>query len=893
MTIRNFNALFSPGSIALIGASTRPGSVGFICAKELLQGGFSGPIWFVNPKHASVEGQCCFPSVAALPAPPDLAVIVTPPHTVPHLIRDLGERGTRAAVVITAGLRDELKGAMLDASRPFTLRLQGPNCVGLMLPHLGLNASFSAAPLAGDIAFLSQSGALITGIIDWAHARNIGFSHIVSMGDMADVDFGDVLDFLAGDTRARSILIYMEAVTNARKFMSAARRAARSKPVIVIKAGRNKAGAQAAHSHTGALAGADAAYEAAFRRAGLLRVHELDDLFSAAEMLARQPHLSGERLAILTNGGGAGVLATDRLGDLGGTLAALGDATQGALSAMLPATWSHGNPVDIIGDADADRYSRSLDILLASGDADAVLVMNCPTALASSTDIADAMAKIVDRHRAGAGPHKTVLGTWLGEEASRDARNVLGAHGIASFGTPSQAVEGFMQVVRYRRAQTELMRTPPSHPEDTKFDPGVAESIIGPAMESGRELLSEVEGKALFAAYGIPVVPTEVAQTPADVGRLAATITARGERCVVKILSHDITHKSDLGGVRLGLDRAEDARDASAEMMQRIRRLKPEAAISGFTVQPMIQRPRAHELIVGMSVDQVFGPLLMFGAGGTAVEVLRDTAYALPPLDHALAGDLMRQTRIWSMLQGYRDRPPADIDGVADVLVRLSYLVANHPAIREIDINPLLADEEGVIALDARVVVAGPHAAPRLPFAIRPYPSQWDIAIDVPGIGAVRVRPIRPADESLYGDFFAKVTLEDRRLRFFGAGPDLSHGFLARLTQIDYAREMAFVAIDQVSGNLLGVVRLVADPDYLHAEYAILVRSDLKGRGLGWRLMNQLIDYAGQEGLQELSGPVLAGNTTMLEMCRQLGFIATTDPDDSTLRQVTLDLRGR
>jgi acetyltransferase len=893
MTIRNFGALFSPKSVALIGASTKPGSVGFICANELLQGGFSGPIWLVNPKYTTIGGHDCLPSIAALPATPDLAVIVTPPHTVPGIIMELGEKGTRAAVVITAGLRDDLKQALLDASRPYTLRLQGPNCVGLMLPHLGLNASFSAPALAGDIAFLSQSGALITGIVDWARARNIGFSHIVSMGDMADVDFGDVLDFLAGDTRSRAILIYMEAVTHAPKFLSAARRAARSKPVIVIKAGRSKAGAQAAHSHTGALAGADAAYDAAFRRAGLLRVHELDDLFSAAEMLARQSHLSGERIAILTNGGGAGVLATDRLSDLGGTLAAIGNATQEALNGVLPATWSRGNPVDIIGDADANRYSRSLDILLASGDADALLVMNCPTALASGTDIAEAVARVVDQHRAGAGPYKAVLGSWLGEDASRDARKILSGHGIASFDTPSQAVEGFMQVVRYRRAQTELMRTPPSHSEETRFDATAAQNTIEAVTRTGRNLLSEVEGKGLFAAYGIPVVRTDVAQSPADVGRLAFAITARGERCVVKILSDDISHKSDFGGVRLGLDRAEDAEEAAVRMLQSIRRLKPEAQIKGFTVQSMIQRPRAHELIVGMSVDPVFGPLLMFGAGGIAVEVLRDIAFALPPLDHTLARELMKQTRVWSILQGYRDRSPADTDGVADVLVRLSYLVANHPAIREVDINPLLADEEGVIALDARVVVAGPQTSPRLPFAIRPYPSQWDIAVDVPDIGAVRVRPIRPTDETLYEDFFAKVTPEDRRLRFFGAGLDLSHGFLARLTQIDYAREMAFVAIDTTSGELLGVVRLVADPDYLHAEYAILVRSDFKGRGLGWRLMNQLIDYAKQESLQELSGAVLAGNTTMLEMCRQLGFIVTTDPDDSSLRHVTLDLRKR
>jgi acetyltransferase len=893
MTVRNFDALFSPRSVALIGASVKAGSVGCIVAQNLLQQGFKGPIWLINPKYTAIGGHPCFASIAALPASPDLAVIATPADTVPGLIKQLGEKGARAAVVITAGIRDDLKQAMLDASRPYTLRIQGPNCVGLMLPDLGLNASFATAPQAGDIAFLSQSGALITGIIDWASARNIGFSHVVSMGDMADVDFGDLLDHLAADARARAVLIYMESVTHAPKFMSAARRAARSKPVIVIKTGRSRAGAQAAHSHTGALAGADAAYEAAFRRAGLLRVRELDDLFSAAEMLSRHPKLTGERLTILTNGGGAGVMATDRLGELGGMLASLDDGTRAALGKVLPPTWSQGNPVDIIGDADAERYARSLEILLDAKDSDAVLVMNCPTALASSTDIAAAVAGCVERHRIAGRAPKTVLATWLGEVANQAARNVFAHGAIANFATPSQAVDGYMQLVRYRRAQNELTRTPPSRPEAFELDIAAANATIEAVTRTGRTLLSEVEGKSLFAAYGIPVVTTEVARDPSDVGRIAASIIAGEQRCVVKILSDDISHKSDVGGVRLGLDTPEDAQRAADDMHQRVRRLQPHARIQGFTVQAMIERPHAHELIVGMSVDQSFGPLLMFGAGGTAVEVLRDTAHALPPLDHLLAQDLMRQTRIWSLLKGYRDRPAANLDAIADGLVRISYLVCNHPSIREIDVNPLLADEQGVIALDARVVVADANASPRLPLAIRPYPSHWEGEADIAGIGLVRDRPIRPSDEHLYESFFANVTVEDRRLRFFGAGPDLSHGFLARLTQIDYAREMVFVAIQVDDGALLGVVRMVADPDYQRAEYAILVRSDLKGLGLGWRLMHRLIDYAKHEGLQELSGSVLAGNVTMLDMCRQLGFIIRSDPSDQSVRTVTLDLRGR
>jgi acetyltransferase len=889
MTIRNFDCLLRPRSVALIGASTKAGSVGLISARNLLRGGFAGPVWLVNPKYSAIE--TCQPSVASLPTAPDLAVIVTPPPTIPALIAELAAKGTRAAVVITAGIRDDLRRAMLEAARPYLLRVQGPNCLGLMVPGIGLNASFShQSPLAGDLAFLSQSGALITAIIDWARGRSIGFSHIVSLGDMADADFGDMLDYLAGDARSRAILLYMEAVTNAPKFMSAARRAARSKPVIVVKAGRAATGAKAALSHTGALAGADSAYEAAFRRAGLLRVRELDDLFSAAEILARHPQLVGDRLAILTNGGGAGVLAADRLADLNGRLATLTDGSRAALDAILPPTWSHGNPVDIIGDADPVRYARALDVLLDEEAADAVLVMNCPTALASSTAVAEHVLAKLDERKEGGRRLKPVMANWLGHETSREARRLFAAKGIAGFATPAEAIDGFMQLVRYSRAQDELMRTPPSLPEGLGLESERAATIIASVLAAGRSVLSEVEAKAVLAAYGIPVVPNQVARNPAEVAAMAELSIAQHGAAVVKILSDDISHKSDVGGVRLGLERADDAKRAAEDILKRIVRAMPTAKIEGFTVQPMIRRPQAHELILGMSVDQTFGPLMMFGAGGTAVEISRDTAHALPPLDLNLARDLMRQTRVWHFLQGYRDRPPADVEGIGEMLVRLSYLVARHNEIREIDINPLLADEKGVIALDARVLVADATASPRVPMAIRPYPSQWSTDTQIEPIGAIRIRPIRPEDEALYADFFAHVTRHDQRLRFFTVAPDLSHRFLARLTQIDYAREMAFVAIAESSGALLGVVRMVADPDYTRAEYAILVRSDLKGRGLGWQLMQHLIAYAKAEKLEQLHGSALAGNATMLQMCRELGFSIEPEPGDDSVRRVVLQL---
>jgi acetyltransferase len=759
-----------------------------------------------------------------------------------------------------------------------------------MLPGAGVNASFShQSAVAGDLAFLSQSGALITAIVDWARARAIGFSQIVSLGDMADVDFGDMLDYLAGDVHSRAILLYMESVTNARKFMSAARRAARSKPVIVVKAGRSVTGAKAALSHTGALAGTDAAYEAAFRRAGILRVRELAELFSAAEILARHPPLCGERLAILTNGGGAGVLAADHLGDLGGTLADLSDPVRSTLDRVLPATWSHGNPIDIIGDADPGRYAAALDIVLGSDDADAVLVMNCPTALASSTDVAAAVTEAVERHR-NTGRTKAVITSWLGEEASRDARTLFAQKGFASFATPGDAIDGFMHLVRHARAQDELMRSPATLPHGFSVDAGAAAAIIDAAIAAGRAILSEVEAKQLLQAYGIPTVPTSVARNPEEVGALASKYIADHGACVVKILSDDITHKSDAGGVRLGLERAAEAQQAADDMLRRIARERPGANIQGFTVQPMIRRPRAHELILGMSVDDAFGPLLMFGAGGTAVEVMRDTAHALPPLELNLAIDLMKQTRVWRLLQGFRDIPAANIDAVAESLVRLSSLVTHHPQIREIDINPLLADASGVLALDARVTI-DVGKAPRIAMAVRGYPEEWSRDIDAGRAGPVHIRAIRPEDEGLYQDFFARVSLHDQRLRFFTAAPHLSRRFLAQLTQIDYAREMAFVAIARTDGALLGVVRMVADPDYTRAEYAILVRSDLKGSGLGWQLMTHLITYAKSEKLAHLYGTVLADNTTMLNMCRELGFDVRPDPDDAGIRIVRLALQ--
>ncbi len=887
MTIRNLDKLLKPTSVALIGASPQPGSVGSTIAGNLLAGGFKGALRFVNPRHTEVLGVACADSIEALDIVPELAIIATPPASIPGLAAELAAKGTRAIAVISAGISAAQRHAILEAGRASCVRVLGPNSLGLLVPPIGLNASFAhRSTNAGKLAFLSQSGALITAVIDWAAERSLGFSHIVSLGDMADVDFGDLLDYLAGDPSCSAILMYIEAITQAPKFMSAARRAARVKPVIAIKAGRHAAAARAAASHTGALAGSDAAYSTAFRRAGILRVNELQDLFAAAEMIGNASALSGERLVILTNGGGAGVLATDTLADLDGVLATLSADTLAALNAVLPATWSHGNPVDLIGDAGADRYVRALEIIAADPQSDAILVMNCPTALSSSADIARAVIATEAPQRAG----KVLLTNWLGADCASDARRLFSANAIPTFETPAAAVSGFMQLVRHKRAQTALMRTPPPPDAANSVDRAAADGVIQSALAAGRLMLSEPEGKALLSAYGIPVVETQTVASAAAAADIARPMLARGDTVVLKILSDDITHKSDVGGVRLGLTSADAVVAAAVEMTTRIKALMPEARLRGFTVSPFVRRPRAHELILGITEDRTFGPLILFGAGGVAVEAMADTALALPPLDLVLANDLMRETRVHRLLRGYRDRPAANMAAIANMLVRLSALAANHPEIRELDINPLLADETGVIALDARVRIADPRTSLRVAMAIRPYPAHWQMTSDVPGLGTIDIRPIRPEDETLYAAFFDKVMPEDRRLRLFSPVKHLTHGFLARMTQIDYAREIAFVAIAHESGALLGVVRYTADPDLRHGEFAVIVRSDLKGLGLGWRLMQQLLDYARAEHLEAITGLVLEENTAMLRMCKEMGFTTKTWSGDPGVVHVHLQL---
>lgn len=886
MSIRNLDALFHPSTIALIGASNQAGSVGAVLARNLLQSGFAGPILPVNPNERAIRSTLNYRSIDALPMAPDLAVIATPPAAVPGLIAELGARGCRAAVVITAGFGEgeraegeALKQAMLDAARPHLLRIIGPNCLGVMSPHLGLNASFAhLSPQPGRLAFLTQSGAVATAMLDWASARHIGFSHLISLGSMSDVDFGDLLDYLALDSRTDAILLYVEAVTHARKFMSAARMASRAKPVIVVKAGRSEEGAKAALSHTGALAGSDAVYDAAFRRAGILRVGSLEDLFHAVGVLATGIRVRGDRLGVLTNGGGLGVLAVDEIAEGNGQLAALTGQTLARLDAVLPSTWSRSNPVDVLGDASGQRYRESLAILIEDPGCDALLVMNCPTAVADSMDAAQAVVNALAERPA------PVLACWLGDGAAAEARRLFARHKIPSFDTPEAAVRAFGHLVSYRRNQELLRETPPA--TDTEAtDRGRAEAVIDAALADRRRLLTELEAKGLLASMGIAAVQSLRAGNPEEAVEAAERL---GYPVVLKILSRDITHKSDVGGVQLNLASPQALSQAAHDMLRNLHAKAPDARIDGFTVQPMVRRPRAHELLLGVSEDPVFGPVILFGQGGTAVEVVRDRVIGLPPLNLNLAREMISRTRVYRLLQGYRDRPRADIDAVALTLTKLSQFVAELDRVAELDINPLLADADGVIALDARVVVRS-RDDPRAPFAIRPYPRELERTIRTRNGGLFLVRPIRPEDEPSLIQFLRASSPEDVRLRFFAPIKEFGHTFAARLTQIDYDREMALIAIVPESPAIAGVVRLISDPDNDKAEFAVMVRSDLKGTGLGYSLMLSILDYARARGVRHVHGDVLRDNAAMLRMAAELGFVTawSEDPDVVT---VGLDL---
>lgn len=885
MSSYNLDVFFAPKTVAIIGASAREGSVGNILVRNLLDGPYKDKLILINPKGGEAEGLPMHSSLAEVETEVDLGVIAVAPQFVPATIEDLGKKGARGAVVITAGLgsgEGSISQECLDIAARYGLRIVGPNCVGVLSPRAGLNASFCHLPgKPGDLALLSQSGAIVTSVVDWAEKHNIGFSGLVSMGDKADVDFGDLIDYFAMDPHTRAILLYIESIKDARKFMSSARAAARAKPVVLIKSGRHADGAKAAASHTGALAGEDNVYDAAFERAGLLRVFDLDEFFDAVETLTHVRKLKGPKLTILTNGGGAGVLAVDDLVDHNGQMATLSDETIEALNQVLPATWSGANPVDIIGDAGADRYKAALNLCMDDKNSDAVLAMACPTALASTEDAARAVVEVMEERKKLGKRRPPIFAAWLGGDDK--ISDIFESAGIPHYPTPADAIRGFMYVVKHMEAQKTLMRMPPALPE-VKPDLETAREVIENALTKGKKWLNAVEITKVLEAYDLPIAAARAASSPEIAAELSKPLIEQFGAVVVKIDSPDIQHKSDVGGVVLDLNSPELVAKVTKEVMERAAEAVPGADIRGVTVHPMIRKPHAIELIGGMTVDKLWGPVMVFGRGGTAVEVIRDKALALPPLDMLSARDMMEKTRVNRLLGGYRDRPASDREAIAKIMVKLSQITADFPEIQEVDFNPILADHTGSVITDARVRIApAGDGHPHKRFAIKPYPAEWEHEIELKDGRAVLVRPIRPEDEELYPPFFDQVTDEDLRLRFFSAARSMNHAFIAKLTQLDYARSMAFIAIEKESGNMLGAVRLHGDPNHDDGEYAVMVRSDLKGQGLGWKLMKLILQFAEKDGFNTVTGEVLRGNRTMRSMCEALGFEAHPDPDDEDL----------
>jgi acetyltransferase len=889
---------FTPRSVAVVGATEAEGSVGRTILWNLLSNPFGGTVYPVNPKRPSVLGIRAYPSLKDVPSKIDLAVVVTPAPTVPGIIAECAELGVPAALVISAGFKElgppgiELERRVLAEARRGRMRVVGPNCLGIMNPTGGLNATFAAGMArSGSVAFLSQSGALLTAILDWSQRERVGFSGFVSMGSMLDVGWGDLIDYFGNDPRTRAIVLYMETVGDARSFISAAREVALSKPIIVLKAGRTSQAARAAASHTGSLAGSDEVLDAAFRRSGVLRVSRIGELFGMADVLSKQPRPVGPRLTIVTNAGGPAVLATDALVGQGGELAALSEDARTRLDAVLPVAWSHNNPIDILGDATPERYAKALEIAAGDPSSDGLLVVLTPQDMTEPTLTAEALHKVA---RSG---DKPVLASWMGGASVQGGAEVLSRAGIPSFEFPDAAAETFCYMWRYTLNLRGLYETP-APTEDGGVDPDRVASILGDARGRGRTLLTELESKQVLAAYRIPTVETRLARSEDEAVAAAESI---GYPVVVKLHSETITHKTDVGGVVLGLRDGIGVARAFREVRAAAVRAAGEGHFQGVSVQQMIVLKDAYELIVGSSLDPQFGPVLLFGAGGQLVEVMKDSALALPPLNATLARRLMERTKIHRALQGIRGRAPVDVAALESLLVRFSQLVVDQPWIKEIDINPLLASPEGLCALDARVVLHDPTiGSAELPrTAIRPYPRQYAGAFTTRQGTPLTLRPIRPEDEPLMVVFHRELSEQTVRQRYFAPlklDQRTAHERLLRICFSDYDRELALVALHRPEGHgaeeIVAVGRLSksrAAPK--EGEFAILVKDTWQRRGVGSELLRRIVEIARAEGLDRVEADILAENRAMLRTSERLGFRIEGGVDDRVVKAI-IDLRG-
>jgi acetyltransferase len=882
--------LFRPSSVAVIGATEKDGSVGRTVLWNLISSPFGGTVLPVNPKRASILGIKAYPSLAEVPDPVDLAVIVTPATSAPGLLTECAAKGVKGVIIISAGFREigpegaALERRVLEEARRARIRVVGPNCLGIMNPIGGLNATFAAgmAP-AGSVGFVSQSGALLTAVLDWSAREGVGFSKVVSLGSMLDVGWGDVIYYLGDDPATQSILIYMETIGDARAFLSAAREVALTKPIIVIKPGRTAQAAKAAASHTGSLTGSDEVLDAAFRRVGVLRVDGIAELFGVAEVLAKQPRPKGPSLTIVTNAGGPGVIATDALIRGGGRLTELSEATMAAYDDVLPAVWSHNNPVDIIGDAPPERYARALEIAAADPAADGMLVILTPQAMTDPTTTAEQLVPYA--HIEG----KPVLASWMGGRDVEEGSAILRRAGIPNFEYPDTAAGMFDDLWRSSLDLRALYETPVLPPDGQDgLDRSAAAEVIRRARAEGRTLLTEVESKAVLAAYGVPITETRIASTPDEAASAAALI---GYPVVVKLYSHTISHKTDVGGVQLNLVDEAAVRDAFEQIRLAVAERRGAEHFEGVTVQPMINYT-GYELILGSSIDAQFGPVLLFGMGGQLVELFRDRALALPPLNTTLARRMIERTIISGALKGIRGRRPIDQEALEQLLVRFSLLVVEQRWIKELDINPLLASPERLVALDARIVLHDPDVAeadlPRL--AIRPYPRQYDQPWMAPDGRELRIRPIRPEDEPLLAELHAELTEETVYGRYFehlGLSARTAHERLTRVCFNDYDREIALVAEERDPAGrprIVAVGRLSKSHALPTAEFAVLVADRWQRRGLGAELLRRLVQIARDEGLQRICAEMLAGNRAMRRTAESVGFAIVSEPGSPTVR---------
>ena len=883
MKKHHLHKVFEPQSIAIVGASDREGSVGKQILKNILDSGFAGRIYPVNLKHETVQGLPAYKSIRAINHPVDLAVIAIPAEAIPDVMRQCGDRSVGSVVILSAGFAETgrtgrlLQNEIVDIARTYNIPLVGPNCLGVIRPRVGLNATFAKSRIAtGHVALIAQSGAFCTALLDWAESNGFGFSAVASLGATADIGFGQVLDYLAVDPETRSILLYVEGISDARSFISGLRVAARLKPVIVVKSGRNESGSRAAVSHTGALVGGDHVFDAAIERAGAVRVKTVSQLFAAAQTLASGTRVEGSRLAIVTNGGGPGVMAADRASDLDVPLAKLSADSIEKLSAVLPAHWSHSDPVDILGDADSERYRTATKIVLADANVDGLLVLLTPQAMTDPTACAEGVIAATRQS------NKPVLACWMGQNLVNKGRQHLAAAGIPHFVSPEGGVDAFGYLASYRYNQKALLQTPEPISKHRKADIDGARLIIEHAIGEQRYALSNTEAKAVLSAFHIPTTTSINADSAAEALVAAEAV---GLPVAMKINSPDITHKSDVGGVRLNIREPLSVRTAFREMLDDVTAHKPDARVVGVTIEPMLDQPHAREIMVGIARDPVFGPVISFGAGGTAVEIFADSQVALPPLNEYLSRELIKGTRAARLLSRFRNLPAADVGQLTQVLQRVSEIACELPEVQELDINPLLVDDQGVIVIDARVVVAPPKVSTAHygHMAIHPYPPELEISWQLSDGTDVWVRPIRPEDAEKEQYFVQNLSDESKYFRFMQSMDKLTPIMLARFTQIDYDREMALVAVineHEYHARIIAVARYVSNPDAQSCEFALTVADAWQRKGIGRRLMQRLMTVARDRGIEIMEGEVLSNNVKMLRLCERLGFRSVRNPSE-------------